>query len=79
MHPLTPDLTGLSDEELHKKHGDLQNKLMFAYRMGQGDMVGQLQLVLEDYSREVERRNQKAFDEASKNGRNYQDKIDITK
>jgi len=79
MHPLTPDLTSLTDEVLHKNHSDLQNKLMFAYRMGQGEMVGQLQLVLEDYAREVERRNQKAFDDASKSGRNYQDKIDITK
>jgi hypothetical protein len=79
MHPLTPDLTKLPDEELHKNHSNLQNKLTFAYRMGQSDMVGQLQLVLEDYAREVERRNLKAFDDASKNGRNYQDKIDITK
>jgi hypothetical protein len=79
MHPLTPDLTGLTDEELHKRHSDLQNKLMFSYRMGQSELVGQMQLVLEDYAMEVQRRNQKAFDDAAKSGKNYQDKINITK
>lgn len=79
MHPLSPDLTKLTDEELHKNNSDLQNKMTFAYRMGQTDMIGQLQLILEDYRIEVERRNTKAFEDASKNGKNFQDKIDITR
>jgi hypothetical protein len=39
MHPLSPDLTKLTDEELHKNNSDLQNKMTFAYRMGQTDMI----------------------------------------
>ena len=79
MHPLSPDLTKFTDDELHSKRAELQNRLAFAFRMGYGDMVGQLQLLLEDYSIEVERRNQKMLDDASKNGKNFQEKINITK
>jgi hypothetical protein len=79
MHPLSPDLTKLTDDELHTKRSELQNRLVFAYRMGHGDMAGQLQLLLDDYSMEVQRRNQKMFDDASKNGKNFQEKINITK
>ena len=79
MHPLAPDLSKLTDEELHTKHAELTNRLMFAYRMGHSDMVGQMTLLLQDYAVEVEKRNQKLLDSASKNGRNLQDKIDITK
>lgn len=69
MHPLTPDLTGLSDEELHTKRSELQNRLGYAYRIGSYDMVGQLQLLLQDYGMEVERRNQKMLADAQKSGR----------
>lgn len=69
MHPLTNDLSKLTDEELHSKRSDLQNKLSFAYRMGHSEMVNQLQLVLGDYAMEVEIRNQKMMDQAQKSGR----------
>jgi len=69
MHPLTNDLSKLSDEELHSKRSDLQTKLSFAYRMGHADMVNQLQLVLGDYAMEVETRNQKMLEQAQKSGR----------
>ena len=69
MHPLTNDLSKLTDEELHSKRSDLQNRLGFAYRMGHSDMVNQLQLVLGDYAMEVETRNQKMLEQAQKSGR----------
>jgi hypothetical protein len=69
MHPLAPDLTGLTDEELHTKRGELQGRLNYAYRIGSPDMVTQLQLLLQDYAIEVERRNQKMLDDAQKAGR----------
>ena len=81
MHPLTNDLSTLSDEELHSKRSDLNTRLGFAYRMGHGDMVNQLQLVLGDYAMEVERRNQKMLEQAQKSGRLSSDDTakDITK
>ena len=77
MHPLTPDLSGLSDDELHKKRAELSNRMMFAYRMGHGDMIGQIQLVMGDYDMEVHRRNQKMLDDLEKNSKTFKDKIDI--
>jgi hypothetical protein len=69
MHPLTNDLSKLTDEELHSKRSDLNTRLSFAYRMGYSDMVNQIQLVLGDYAMEVERRNQQMMDQAQKSGR----------
>jgi hypothetical protein len=69
MHPLAPNLTGLTDEELHTKRGELQGRLSYAYQIGNADMVGQLQLLLQDYAMEVELRNQKMLDDAQKSGR----------
>ena len=50
MHPLTPDLSSLSDAELTKKHNELTTKLTQAYRFGNGQLLYQLQMVLEDYT-----------------------------
>lgn len=77
FHPLTPDLSKLTDDELHKKRSDLQNRLMFAYRMGHTEMIGQVQLVLGDYDMEIQRRNQKVLDDLEKNSKTFKDKIDI--
>lgn len=79
MHPLAPDLSKFSDEELHTKRAELQSKLSFAYRMGHSDLVGQLHLLLDDYNLEVEKRNQKMLEQINKSSKNFQDKINITK
>ena len=67
MHPLAPDLSKLTDEELHTKRGELQSRLSRAYQMGSADMVGQLQLLIQDYAMEVERRNAKLMASANRN------------
>lgn len=77
MHPLAPDLSGLTDDELHKKRAELQNRMMFAYRMGHGDVIGQIQMLVGDYEMEIQRRNQKMLDDLQKNNKNFKDKIDI--
>lgn len=63
MHPLSPDLTQLSDADLHKKHGDLVMRLTQAYRIGPYSIVPQLQMLLDDYNSEIRRRNDKAMEE----------------
>lgn len=68
-HPLTPDLTTLTDEELYAKRNELTNRLNYAYRIGSGDMVHQLQLVIMDYGMEIEQRNKKMMEQAQKSGR----------
>ena len=77
MHPLAPDLSGISDDELHKKRAELHNRMTFAYRMGHGDIIGQIQLLLGDYDMEIQRRNQKMLDDMNRNNPNFKDKIDI--
>lgn len=77
MHPLAPDLSKLTDDELHQKRAELNNRLMFAYRMGQGEMLGQIQLLVNDYDMEIQKRNQKILDDLSKNNKNFNDKINI--
>jgi hypothetical protein len=77
MHPLAPDLSGISDDELHKKRAELQNRMVFAYRMGHGDIIGQIQLLLDDYDMEIQKRNQKMLDDMNRNNPNFKDKIDI--
>ena len=69
MHPLTNDLSKLTDDELHSKRAELQNRLSFAYRTGSSDLVNQIMLVIGDYGMEVERRNQKMLESAQKSGR----------
>ena len=71
MHPLAPDLTKLSDDELHTKRAELQNRMSFSYRMGQGDMVGQLQLLVMNYDMEIQTRNQRMLDNLQKTNKNF--------
>lgn len=66
MHPLSPNLTELSDTDLHKKHGELVQRLGQAYRIGPYSIIGQLQMLLEDYNNEIRRRNDKAMEELMK-------------
>lgn len=79
MHPLAPDLSKLNDDELQTKILDLQGKLAFAYRMGHTDLVLQMQLLLDDFIYEQQKRNQKMLEDLQKNNKNFADKIDIAK
>jgi len=76
-HPLTPDLSKLSMEELTGKYNDLMSRLTTAYRWGNPDMVGQLQMLLQDYQEEMNTRQRKALEELEKNSKNFKNIIDI--
>lgn len=78
-HPLAPDLSKLTNEELQAKRAELQNRFVFAYRMGNSNLVHQLQLLIDDYAIEIDNRNRKMIEDAAKSGKNFADKIDITK
>ena len=77
-HPLTPDLTQLTDDDLHKKRSELQNRLSFCYRTGNSDLVGQLHLIIDDYNFEIENRNRKLMDQLQKTSKNFGNIIDIS-
>lgn len=78
MHPLTNSLAEISDKELGDKIFDIQKRLSVAYRLGKGDLVVQLQMILEDYSFEHQKRMEKQMQELlSKNDKQMRDLIDI--
>lgn len=77
MHPLTPDLSKLTMDELTTKHSELIKRLNTSYRMGRADMVQQLQLLLGDYQRELDERNRRQLEEMEKNSKQFKKIIDI--
>ena len=86
MHPLSPNLRDLSDDDLHKKLAELNKRFMQAYRIGPFQIIPQLQMLIEDYNSEVSRRNAEKmkemtekFDKASKkeDGKGLKGIIDI--
>ena len=79
MHPLASDLSKLTDDELQQKRGELQNRLMMSYRMGNADLVMQVQLLLGDYDMELQTRNQKMMDQMSKASKNFGNIINISR
>lgn len=76
MHPLSSDLSKLSDEELHIKRSEIQNRIGQAYRFGNAEMIRQLQLFLDDYLIEIERRNRKMLEDAQKHSKAGQQDLD---
>jgi hypothetical protein len=81
MHPLTNNLTQLTDDELHKKYAELQKRFMQAYRFGPQAIIPQLQMVMEDYQAEIQTRNRKQMDDLLKrsesDGKGFKGIIDI--
>lgn len=77
MHPLTPDLSGLNDAELQKKHAELVGKLTQSYRYGNAALVSQLQMIIEDYNYELRRRQEKLMQEMSEKNDKFKNIIDI--
>ena len=78
MHPLTPNLKELSDDELQKKYGELQKRYMQAFRFGPGSVIPQLQWLMQDYQYELQLRYQKQAEELQKNSKGPKGIIDIS-
>lgn len=77
MHPLTPDLSNLSDAELQKKYNEITSKLGMAYKMGNYALTSQLQMIAEDYGIELQMRQQKLMDDLVKKDNKFKDIIEI--
>lgn len=82
FHPLAPDLSELSPEELYAKHSDLQKRLNQAYKFGPSSAIPQIQMMMEHYQLEIGERNRKQMEEMSQrteqNGKGYKGIIDIS-
>lgn len=77
MHPLLPDLTTLSNDELHKKYGELQKRAVMATRSGSSEVLHQIQLLMDGYLAEISSRNQKMLQELENKNKNFKNIIDI--
>jgi len=77
MHPLMPDLTALSLDELHQKFSDLQKRMGQAYRFGSSDAVYQLGLFIQGYQAEINRRNDKLIADMAEKSAEFKHIIDI--
>jgi hypothetical protein len=77
MHPLVPDLSNLSTEDLHKKYNELMQKLNQAYRFGPSGAVPQMQMILENYRYEMDTRNRKIMEEMEAKNDKFKGLIDI--
>jgi hypothetical protein len=55
-HPFVGDLSSNTMEELTEKINSLTKKLSFASRSGRYDMTNQIQMVLESYRSELNRK-----------------------
>jgi hypothetical protein len=55
-HPFISDLSDKSLDELQKKITELNNKLSFSFRVGNGPLIQQIQMALESYKSEYNKR-----------------------
>jgi predicted transcriptional regulator of viral defense system len=77
MHPFTPNLAEVSDAELQKNHSEIMKKINMAYRMGNASLIDQLQMILDDYTSELNRRQQKQLEEILSKNNKFSNIIDI--
>jgi energy-converting hydrogenase A subunit M len=77
MHPLVSDLSGLSNEDLHKKYNELMQKYNQAYRFGPTSVIPQMQMILENYRYEMDVRNRKIMAEMEEKSDKFKGIIDI--
>ncbi len=78
-HPLTPNLTKLTDSELTKKINELNQRLVWAHtNLSHGSAVGQILMMLDDYKAEQQRRNIEKNEKIYKDqGKDWDSLIDV--
>ena len=78
-HPLTGNLRDFSDGDLQKKITELGKRLVFAHQTGNAQMIGQLEMLMEDYREESLRRDRERLEkmQESNKGKDWDDLIDV--
>lgn len=77
MHPLLGSLEGLTNEELYAKHAELTRRVSQAYRLGYGDALNQLRMLMDDYQGEINRRSAKALEDLQNKSKQFKNIIDV--
>jgi hypothetical protein len=74
-HPLIGDLNSLTVDELTTKISDLNQKLTFAMRTGNGHLCTQLRMAIESYNNKYQEKINEVYKTTQTN---FKDKIDIS-
>jgi len=78
MNPLfNQKLSDLSEEELHKKHGELLQKVLQARRLGYTEVIFQIQSIIDHFNQEIQRRNLEKLEKLRKDGNDVDSYINI--
>jgi hypothetical protein len=80
MHPLAPNLSGLSQDELFQKYTDLQKRYNQAWRFGPQSIMPQIKMMMDHYQAELNERSRKQMEEMEQrlaDGKGYKGIIDI--
>lgn len=79
FHPLIEDISHLKDDELYNKINELTSKMNSAYRLGSGEALRQMNMIMTHYQGELANRNRKRLEDMEKNSKNFSKIIDIKK
>lgn len=78
-HPLITDADKLSIDELQSRINDLSRKLSMAHRMQNASLRHQIQMALETYQTQLQKKQQELLSKNSGNtDSHYTDRIDIS-
>lgn len=77
-HPLIHNIDHLSLEELQSRINDLTKKLSWAARSGNAQLRGQIQMALDTFMAKYQEKQRALYDEKTKKGSDWADKIDIS-
>lgn len=77
FHPLAPDLSGLSDDQLYEKINELNKRMNQAFRLGGAEAFRQMQMLMYNYQQELQTRNKAKLDAMAKQNPGWDKIIDI--
>ena len=76
FNPLTDNLTLLKDSEIEARHADLKKKIDIARRLGNGLVMQQMVVILQELNSELVRRQNKAIEQMTqKYGKEFDELI----
>jgi hypothetical protein len=76
-HPLVEVDPNMSLDDLQTRIADLTKKLMWAQRHN-AHLAGQIRMALDTFQSSYRAKQQQAYDAATKNGKDFSDKINVS-
>lgn len=77
-HPLISNIDNLTAEELQARITDLNKKLSYAIRIGNGNLANQIRMAIDTFNSKYQEKVQAIYDARNKDGKSFADKINIS-